>query len=677
MFPKKLYGFEFGRGLIAILLAFVFVEYSVAQEESSYQYVINVESAFGENKTSTLDELKLDEKYAVYSVQVKSRGKTWNRLRLGFFKSRKEANRIIKKIRPNYRGAWIDTVKKYDLKYRKSWLTPKSISKTKKKNITGLLADDEETSAKVLEQARVQMAKDQYDKAIRSYTRLLSRGSLKYRKIAQEYLGVAREKNRQYAHAKAEYKEYLRLYPEGEGADRVRQRLEAIVTAKHLPKRKLSRKRKERKASWDHYGSLYEYYRFERRDSNVLTTDASTLTSSLNMISRRRSDSSDIKMQFSGSYLYDFEEPSEESDARISALFIDMADRPKSMRAKIGRQSKNSSGILGRMDGLWAEYRLNPDWQLNIFGGYPVQTSQTNQIQDHRPFHGISMDFGTFFKYWDFNVFYMTQEVDGILDRDAIGGEIRYVSKDKALFTLLDYDQSYKEINRVFFVGTWFYQNNKSLNVSFNYGKSPYMLTTNALQGQVHTSIADMMTTGGFTETEIREIARDRTADYRSITVSATAPVSKSFAINGDITLSNLSGTPASAGVEAQPSTGDEYYYGVQLIGTSIFTKFDTFIVGAKISDTSSYERNSIFVNDRFNLNKKWRLNPKFILENTTRNNGSETVSLRPALKVDYKYKRDIKFEGELQYEMNDTTGAAFDTSENVYILSAGFLMDF
>ena len=41
-------------------------------------------------------------------------------------------------------------------------------------------------------------------------------------------LGIARERNGQMAHAKAEYEEYLRRYPEGPAADRIRSRLKAI-----------------------------------------------------------------------------------------------------------------------------------------------------------------------------------------------------------------------------------------------------------------------------------------------------------------------------------------------------------------------------------------------------------------------------------------------------------------
>jgi len=76
------------------------------------------------------------------------------------------------------------------------------------------------------------MAKKDYSHAIALYTKILAYPNHPYRQDAQEYLGLARERNGQLAQAKAEYEAYLKLYPKGEGADRVRQRLTGLITAK-------------------------------------------------------------------------------------------------------------------------------------------------------------------------------------------------------------------------------------------------------------------------------------------------------------------------------------------------------------------------------------------------------------------------------------------------------------
>ncbi|MDH5180595.1 MAG: SPOR domain-containing protein [Gammaproteobacteria bacterium] len=647
-----------------------------AKSVSGYQYVVNVESSYSKNNTAPLVDLKLDRKYAYYTVRVKSRGKTWNRLRLGFFSSRQQANKILMQVRSHYKGAWIDTIQSYEQDEVNKWLV-KIGQKNDSTKTDNRFLDDDARSEALLEEARVSMAGQDYDKAIRLYTRVISRGAAKYRQDAQEFLGVAREKKGQFAHAKSEYQEYLRLYPKGEGAERVKQRLAGILTATNLPKAKLKKQKKERPVLVETYGSLFELLRVERRVSDVLTTEYASLSSNLNLLARRRSDKSDIKAQFTGSYLQDFHDPSEKNDARISTMFIDVSDRPKSMSMRLGRQTRNTSGVLGRMDGIWAEYRILPEWQLNVVAGYPVQSNLTNRIQTNRPFYGVSLDLGTFNKFWNYNLFFLTQENDGILDREAMGGELRYVSTKEIYYTMVDYDKSYGELNKIFFVGTWFLENDRSINVTANYGKSPYLMTSNALQGQSYTSVEEMMTAGGYSEEEIRQIARDRTADFHSLTVSWVMPMNKSFNFAADVTLSNLSGTPASAGVLETTSTGNELFYGMQLIGTGIMTKFDTFITGVSFSDTSSSERNRLFINERFNLNDKWRFNPKFTLENTTRADGSQTVSQRPSIKVDYKYGKDISLDVEFMLEKNKTSGAVINVTETAYLLNAGLLVEF
>ena len=88
-------------------------------------------------------------------------------------------------------------------------------------------------------QGRQAMTANDYAQAIRVFTKVLQHPGHKYLPEAKELLGLARERNKQLAHARAEYEEYLRLYPQGEGAQRVRQRLDALLTAREPGKEKL------------------------------------------------------------------------------------------------------------------------------------------------------------------------------------------------------------------------------------------------------------------------------------------------------------------------------------------------------------------------------------------------------------------------------------------------------
>jgi hypothetical protein len=113
----------------------------------------------------------------------------------------------------------------------------------------------------LMDEAGGAMIDRNYRRAVQLYTKILRNPDTVFRQDAQELLGLARDRNGQMAHAKAEYEKYLKLYPEGPGADRVRQRLSGLLTAASKPKGKLRKaKRPETgdESAWDHqvFGSL-------------------------------------------------------------------------------------------------------------------------------------------------------------------------------------------------------------------------------------------------------------------------------------------------------------------------------------------------------------------------------------------------------------------------------------
>ena len=505
----------------------------------------------------------------------------------------------------------------------------------------------------------------------------MSRGIGDSKQDAQEYLGVAREKNGQYAHAKAEYREYLRLYPEGKGAERVQMRLNSILTARKGPRRRLKKARKAEKTVWRTYGYLTEFYRYDKLQENSTTVERSSMTSAVGLYARRRSDTSDIKMQMTGSYLHDFDD-SDDNRKRLTSLYIDYANRPKTTSIRIGRQRHTRSGVLGRMDGVWADYQFHPQWKINAVAGSPVNLIETNRYQTSRKFYGLSLDIGPFNKYWDFNVFRIEQEVDGLIDRTAIGGEVRYISPENIFFVLIDYDTYFDVMNKIFVVSTWRFKDQRTLNVTYDKGKSPYILTTNALQGQSFQTIEEMQAT--YTKSQIRQFARDRTAEIETVTISGTVPVAKKYVVNMDFTMSNLSATPTSTDPEPDvlgvASTGDEYFYGLQLVGNDVIYSGDTMISGVRYSDSSTYKRIGLSINERIRHAKKWRSNIGVYYALTDKNNGAESTTIKPSLGLDYLFSKTFRFESDLSYDETTSKGDVGIEGKGFFV-SLGLLYEF
>ena len=88
-----------------------------------YKYAINLESY--QKKSEVLISLKdfnVDERYKIYQSEVKlGRGKVFYRLRLGFFRSKKEANKVALKFKSKYSKLWVDRLHKQDRKTLDSW----------------------------------------------------------------------------------------------------------------------------------------------------------------------------------------------------------------------------------------------------------------------------------------------------------------------------------------------------------------------------------------------------------------------------------------------------------------------------------------------------------------------------------------------------------------------------
>ena len=93
---------------------------------------------------------------------------------------------------------------------------------TKVRQVTPL-TEDELTA--LMEDANKAMREQQYNRAISYYNRVIEMPDNAYRRDAIELLGLAYERNGQLEEAKKTYDYYLQLYPEGDGAERVHQRL--------------------------------------------------------------------------------------------------------------------------------------------------------------------------------------------------------------------------------------------------------------------------------------------------------------------------------------------------------------------------------------------------------------------------------------------------------------------
>ena len=643
-------------------------------------YVINLESFLEGKDQPPLKAIPGLDKYVTYTTRFPIQVRVWHRLRIGFFDTRKQAEAFRKQLLELYPGAWVAyaSSKEINAALQQTDMLTTPLSVPVRRPLPGPSARENDKLFDIMEEARKAIAEGKISHAIQLYTKVLRYPDNQYSRDALEYLGLARERKRQYAHAVREYQRYLELYPGTEGAARVRQRLAGLTTARQEPT-KLGGKGKAARRSnpWQVYGGFSQFYRRDesRTDAGGDLVTQSSITNDLDITARKRSDQYDFQSRFTGSYQHDFLSDGPGSNTSISSLYVDASQKKYRVSARLGRQSRNTGGVLGRFDGLLLGYQLT-DWlTLNGVAGYPVFSTR-DSLKTDRYLYGVSADLGTFANAWDFEAFFIEQQNDGILDRRAIGGEVRYFDPVRSLLSFVDYDISYDSLNTLILLGTWTLPDRTTINASVDYRNSPILTTTNALQGQTLVSLDDLL--NSLSKDQIRQLAEDRTADVTTLTLGASHPFNDKLQVSGDVTASRLSGTNSSGGVDAVPGTGNEYFYNLQLIGSNLVKNGDISVLGLRYSDTSTSNISSLTLDTRYPIQTVWRINPKFRLDyRDNSNNNSTQWTAAPSLRIDYRWRKRYRFEleGGGEWSTQDFTDQTQDSS--AWFISLGYRADF
>ncbi len=548
--------------------------------------------------------------------------------------------------------------------------------------------------AQVMHEARTAMLKKDYSRAVQLYTKVELEGPASiYAKDALEYLGLAREYKGQIAHAKAAYKKYLQLYPEGEDAERVQQRLTGILTARNEPRGKLRKGKSTANSApdlqWDTFGSVSQFYNRNeiKRNDNDARLTRSSLQNNLDLSSRLRIQDYQIAGRFSGSYNANFETALND-EQRISTFYLDFNHLTSNTALRVGRQSRSTGGILGRFDGLVTSIPVMTSVQLNLVAGYSVESSRDIFINNDVYFYGINADLGTFFNAWDFNAFFIEQINHGILDRRAVGGEIRYFHPNRSFFTFLDYDIHHNALNTFLFTGQYVFPDRTTVNISYDHRKSPLLTTRNALQGQGSIrgaeSVDDLLKF--FSEDEIWQLAKDRTATSKSLSVGLSRPLSDRFQINADFRMTNFSATQTSGGVMGMASSGDEFFYSTDLTGNSLLTNGDIYVVGFRYNDLDRANILTFTFNGRYPITRELIVNPRFRFDLRNNVDGTTRWVYRPSVRAIYRVFRSLQFEVEIggDWEKQERTmqerafsdSGEFDRIKGYYLIG-GYRLDF
>lgn len=556
-------------------------------------------------------------------------------------------------------------------------------------------AEDAATSGsdgKLLAQAQKSMSAKDYDKTIRLATKILGHTESDVTEDAKELLGLARERNGQLAHARAEYEEYLARYPDGEGAVRVRKRLASLEGKTDTPEGSAPGESgtTDEGEAWRVSGSLSQFYIRDEgirklkdptlppdpnEDDDDKETFQNELLNGLDVNAEWRTGAVRNKARFSGTLEDGFEEGDGDIGS-IASAYLDSAIPGWGVSTKIGRQSRNTGGVIGRFDGALASYQARDQVRFNVVAGSPVERRSDLPYANDSLFYGVSADIGPVLGGFDTTLYAIEQQTDDLLDRQAIGTELRYTDDTTSVFGLIDYDIHYNEVNMAITTASWTAPDKSTVTASADYRKSPFLLTQNALQGQAVGSLADMLTF--LSEEEIDQLADDRSATARTFSVSYSKPINEMFQVTLDATLANISASPASGGVDEVPATGNDYYYSALLLANSVLRENDAFTLGLRYADRQSSDTYAIDVSSRYPVTSALRVSPTLRLSYRDGETTDFTEwSVLPSLRVNYAWMEDVGLELEAGARYTERQEGTTTSEDLEYFFLVGYHYDF
>jgi tetratricopeptide (TPR) repeat protein len=666
--------------------------------EPNGNYAINLLSERG--KVLPAEEVKQIDafgQFAGYQYTAEENGVEWTRLRLGTFATRMEAEQILPQVATAYPEAWIARIDRSEReRVYQAWLAARSGTSSQP---SALPVDP--VSDGLLQELRDVLATGDNAAAIRLAERLLGQPESSATPEAQEILGLARERNKQLAHAKAEYETFIARYPDHPNAARVRQRLAALlgeepetVRPGQLDEQGRPQTVTSSSVKAELSGSLSMLY--QRDESGFLFEDVPVVGGpevNPDPIEENRTNLNEILygadinltvgndrteglLRFSGVFRDDFRAGIQRDEGGVSTLYLDVSDRELNTAVRLGRQTRNTGGIFGRFDGGLLSFQATENLKLNVVGGYPVQSSRDLEVNTDRLLFGGSVDFAMIEDALDTTVYYVHQTYGDLVDRKAVGGEFRYFNSLFTAYGVYDYDLHFGQTNLALLNGALRFEDESSISVAVDYRRSPLLTTLNAIIGQGVENPNDLLTT--YQPEDIYQFAQDRTAYSRSASISVSRPITESLQINVDVIATNVSGTKASAGVEAFPSTGTEYYYSGQLVASDVFTEGAILIAGVRYADTMTLEQQTLQVNMRYPILRDLRLNTKLRVDQRNRkDSSSEETSARGSVALSYNLNRSTFFDVELGGQFTDSSNPLVMTQERGLFGTIGLRQDF
>lgn len=647
--------------------------------------------------------------YKIYVVPyTNDQGTAWQRLRIGVFATKAEAQQVMAQLSGIYADAFVSNISEAEAEFADNYrLNPQvaleraqisapeldidnkpvrtQIRAVTPSNINDELLDEvavtdwvEPTAAEkdewqlLLEKADLAFSKQDYSAAIPVYTKIVQQARGGVQQQALEKLGMSRELNIQIAHAKRNYEDYLERYPGTDGAERVRQRLAALLALTERPANQLRNAKKPRtNPKWQTFAYLSQYYRrheLEINDTDTVALDGIFTNANLN--ARRTGGAVDQEVRLSLAYLHDFTDRLDDKDVQFSSAYWDAYVKNYKTGARIGRQTKYSAGVIGRFDGLTLRHDLTDQYQVGVVAGYLLDSSFDSPSTD-RPFYGVFGEYRSNSGKLTLSPYAIEQRIDGMTDRRAIGFQTQWVGESSMVWTNVDYDVYHSSLNNLMALVNFGIGKKSAYSFSFDQRKSPYLTTRNALIGQPFTELTELEL--ALIDLELKDLASDRTATTKSARASWNRTLNDRWQFSTDVIFSDTSSTDTSANVTGYAAR-DDIYYSMQLRANNPYGEGSYSSMLMRYSDSDTAATTTLFWNNRFRLGERFWVYPRLRLSfREFKESNQEQTSYVPSVRLDFRYNKRVRFEFEMGYDSTTRETTTDDIDISGLFISAGY----
>jgi len=534
----------------------------------------------------------------------------------------------------------------------------------------------------MLAAARRAMEAGEHQQAIDQLDALLALPPSNATQEAQELIAQARWRQGDPERARAEYELYLKLYPQGAGAERAR---EALLTLAPPVQQALDAGTQPA-VTTTLSGSLSSFYYGGQSkirtqdfqdsplsglpelvsDATLSNTDQKQLISSVDINWRRRDADSDLRLVLRDSYSADLLR-SAKSKNKLSALYADYRLQSQGISLRVGRQSPTGAGVMGRFDGAQIGYRFKPKWRVNAVAGRPSDSL----LQSQRHFYGASLDADELAKGVGGSVYLIEQRIDGEIDRRGVGSELRFLAGNLSASGMLDHDSQLRGLNIASLQATWISEQNMVVNALYDRRSTPMLMLGNSLffqnpvLGVQASRLAELLASQSLAL--LRQQVRDTTAYSTQAMLSVSRPVSANWQLGADLRLTNVGALLPVPDIlpNGQPGTGNIWSGGLQLIGSNLYSARDTHVLVLSLLKGLSYTGKLLSYNNSSSLGGGWQLEPalRYYLQNDS--NGTRSQRWAPGLRVTFRASSKLALESELSMEFSDISGPNRNESSN------------